>query len=96
MARKRTLSDEVQLKLRFTEALRRRLAREARRRRRSLNAEIIERLNQSLLTQSDDLTTDVAKALFAGLDPSIVGKLVELAMEREAAMERDIFDYAAR
>jgi hypothetical protein len=86
MARK--LTDEVQLKLRFSEALRRRLAREARRRKRSLNTEIVERLNQSLLNQSADLTTSAAKALLASLDPSIVAKLVDIAMEQE------IFKYA--
>ena len=45
MARK--LQDTVQLKLRFSEALRRRLEREAKRQEQSLNAEIISRLEQS-------------------------------------------------
>jgi len=88
--RKRQLTDEVQLKLRFSEALRLRLAREARRQKRSLNAEIVERLNQSLLNQRTDLTTSAAKALLASLDPSIAAKLVELVQERE------IFNHAAK
>ena len=88
--RKRKLTDEVQLKLRFSEALRLRLAREAKRRKRSLNAEIVQRLDQSLLNQSGDLATGAAKALLASLDPSIVAKLVELVMERE------IFDFAVK
>ena len=45
MARKPT--DEVQLKLRFDEKLRRRLAREAERNDRSMNAEIVLRLESS-------------------------------------------------
>ena len=88
--RKRQLTDEVQLKLRFSEALRLRLAREAKRGKRSLNAEIIERLDQSLLNQSGDLATRAAKALLTSLDPSILAKLVELVQERE------IFNYAAK
>ena len=90
MARKRKLTDEVQLKLRFSEALRLRLAREAKRRKRSLNAEIVERLDQSLLNQSGDLATRAAKALLASLDRSILAKLVELVQEQE------IFNYAAK
>ena len=86
--RKRKLTDEVQLKLRFSEAMRLRLAREAKRRKRSLNAEIVERLDQSLLKQSGDLDTDTAKALLAGLKPGIAAKLVDLVMEKE------IFEYA--
>src|SRR5262245_22041426 len=46
MARKPT--DIVKLQLRFHEALRRRLAQEAKRHDRSLNAEIVHRLEQSL------------------------------------------------
>ena len=45
MARKPT--DEVQLKLRFDEKLRRRLAREAERNDRSMNTEIVSRLDVS-------------------------------------------------
>jgi hypothetical protein len=46
-------ADEVQLKLRFDERLRRRLAKEAERNQRSMNAEIIHRLEQSF--QQEDV-----------------------------------------
>jgi hypothetical protein len=49
MARK--LTDTVQLKLRFDEKLRRRLEREAAQNARSMNAEIIQRLEQSFQQQ---------------------------------------------
>jgi Arc-like DNA binding dprotein len=88
MARK--LTDEVQLKLRFPEALRRPLAREARRNKRSMNAEIVARLNQSLLSQGADLTTAVAEALVAGMNPEIVRKIVEIMQEKE------VFDFGAK
>lgn len=87
--RKRKLTDEVQLKLRFSETLRRDLVREAKRQKRSLNMEIVSRLNQSLL-QNTDLTTGAARALLAGLDPAIVAKLVEIALER------DIFGFGVK
>jgi Arc-like DNA binding domain len=44
----RNPTDTVKLQLRFHEALRRRLAREAKKHDRSLNAEIVHRLEQSL------------------------------------------------
>jgi hypothetical protein len=59
MARKPT--DTVQLNLRFSEALRRRLEREAERNDRSMNAEIIDRLEQSF--RVPELTDAVAAAL---------------------------------
>ena len=63
MARKTT--DTVQLKLRFSEALRRRLEREARRQEHSLNGEIINRLEQSFRKSEDaDLATLVYRAPF--------------------------------
>jgi len=65
MARK--LSDTVQLKLRFSEALRRRLEREARRQEHSLNGEIINRLEQSFRKSEDaDLLGSTLRALFGG------------------------------
>jgi hypothetical protein len=85
MARKRQrkLTDQVQLKLRLSEQLRRRLAGEAKRRKQSLNTEIVERLDQSLLNQSGDLDIDAAKALLASLKPTVAAKLAELVMEQE-------------
>src|SRR5262249_1141802 len=65
MARKTT--DSVQLKLRFSEALRRRLEREARRQEHSLNGEIINRLEQSFRKSEDaDLLGSTLRALFGG------------------------------
>ena len=65
MARK--LSDTVQLKLRFSEALRRRLEREAKRQEHSLNGEIIARLEQSFRKSEDaDLLGSTLRALFGG------------------------------
>jgi hypothetical protein len=59
MARK--LTNTVQLNLRFSEALRRRLEREADRNDRSMNAEIIHRLEQSF--RAPELTDAVVVAL---------------------------------
>src|SRR5262249_26662533 len=65
MARK--LADTVQLKLRFSEALRRRLEREAKRQEHSLNGEIIARLEQSFRKSEDaDLLGSTLRALFGG------------------------------
>ena len=65
MARK--LTDTVQLKLRFSEALRRRLEREAKRQEHSLNGEIIARLEQSFRKSEDaDLLGSTLRALFGG------------------------------
>jgi Arc-like DNA binding domain len=61
MARK--LTNTVQLNLRFSEALRRRLEREADRNDRSMNAEIIHRLEQSF--RAPELTDAVVVALEA-------------------------------
>jgi hypothetical protein len=65
MARK--LSDTVQLKLRFSEALRRRLEREAKRQEHSLNGEIIARLEQSFRKSEDaDLLGSTLRHFFGG------------------------------
>jgi len=57
MARKPT--DPVQLKLRFQEGLRRRLDREAKRNGRSLNSEIIHRLQRTLAIDGSTAATNV-------------------------------------
>jgi hypothetical protein len=63
VARKPT--DTVQLKLRFSEALRRRLEREAKRQENSLNAEIISRLEQSFRKAEDvDLVGNMLRGMF--------------------------------
>ena len=65
MARKPT--DTVQLKLRFSEALRRRLEREAARQDRSLNSEIISRVEQSFQKRDEsELTGSTLRAAFGG------------------------------
>ena len=65
MARKPT--DTVQLKLRFSEALRRRLEREAARQDRSLNSEIISRVEQSFQKRDEsELTASTLRAAFGG------------------------------
>jgi Arc-like DNA binding domain len=65
VARKPT--DTVQLKLRFSESLRRRLEREAKREERSLNAEIVGRLDESFQKAREaDLTADTFRAALGG------------------------------
>jgi hypothetical protein len=90
MARKSTKTarkpiDTVQLKLRFSEALRRRLAQEAKQRNCSLNTEIVTRLENSLLGEKlikVPLTEFVANALLAYLDKDVVSELALLFLER--------------
>ena len=74
MARKPT--DEVQLKLRFDEKLRRRLAREAERKDRSMNAEIVLRLESSF--QQED-----TKQLFKRALAAIVGDVQNIKQQAE-------------
>jgi len=62
MARKKT--DVVQLKLRFSETLRRRLEREAKQQKQSLNGEIISRLEQSFRKAED---TDLIARVLGGM-----------------------------
>jgi len=57
MARKPT--DEVQLKLRFSESLRRRLEREAKREGRSMNSEIIHRLRRTFMIDDSGAATNM-------------------------------------
>jgi Arc-like DNA binding dprotein len=59
----RKLTDQVQLKLRFDERLRRKLERAAERSDRSLNSEIVHRLEQSL--QSEELLTEIRNEMAA-------------------------------
>ena len=92
MARKskksaRKPTDMVQLKLRFSEVLRRRLVREAKKRNCSLNTEIVARLEQSLLSESlhdAPLSTITARALLSGLDDAVVRELVLLFLNERA------------
>jgi hypothetical protein len=83
----RNPDDPVQLKLRLLEGLRRRLAREASRRKCSLNTEIIERLERSLLSEEPAPSPVAAKAraLRSFLDEDVLRELVRLLLEEEAA-----------
>jgi hypothetical protein len=76
MARKPT--DEVQLKLRFEEKLRRRLERAAEQNKRSMNAEIIHRLEQSF--ETDPLFA----ALAGGDDSAKVLRMIAWAMQLQS------------
>jgi hypothetical protein len=71
----------VQLKLRFPEALRRRLEREAKRRGLSLNAEIV-RILERAYQQSDDMQRR-AKAIANALGYQIVDAIIEQAKKQE-------------
>jgi hypothetical protein len=79
MARKP--SDTVQLKLRFPEALRRRLEREAKRHGQSLNSEIVSIL-EGAFRKSDEVH-DRAKAIAEALGEEIVHAIVEQAKQAE-------------
>jgi hypothetical protein len=80
----------VQLKLRLKEGLRRRLAREAKQRKCSLNTEIIARLEQSLLSEGLPQPPAAAKAraLRSFLDEDVLSELVRLFLEEEGEGER--------
>jgi hypothetical protein len=88
----RPLNKTVQLKLRFSEALRQKLAREADINHRSLNAEIIKRLEVSFISP-DRLPRIIADALLEGLHPDIEGairdKVIEDYRSDEAASNYD-------
>jgi Arc-like DNA binding domain len=86
----RAPTDTVQLKLRFSEALRRRLAREAKQRGCSLNTEIVGRLEQSLKSESlhdAPLSTVMARTLFDGLDEAVLDELVALVLSDRGTVE---------
>ena len=88
----RSLTETVQLKLRFSEALRRKLEREADLGHRSLNAEIIKRLEASFISP-DRLPGLIADALLNGLHPDVEDalrdKVIEDYRSDEAAMSYD-------
>jgi Arc-like DNA binding domain len=79
-ARPRPLKETVQLKLRFSESLRRQLEHAAAENSRSMNAEIIKRLETSFLAP-EQITRLVADALLKGLDPDIVGAMGDTIIE---------------
>jgi hypothetical protein len=82
MARK--LSDTVQLKLRFPEKLRQRIESTAGRNQRSMNAEIVHRLEQSF--QKDDQAALAEATATAALDKWLVvneGRIESLTIKGE-------------
>ena len=83
MARKPT--DTVQLKLRFPEALRRRLVREAARRGQSLNGYIV-RILEAAFQQSDSVQQR-AQAIAEAVGDEIVNAVVEKAKKIEEVPE---------
>jgi hypothetical protein len=85
MARKPT--DTIKLNLRFPEALRRQLEREASKHGRSLNTEIVGRLYRSL-RQEDKRTDIIAQYLFSALqDEDVLDRILEMAAEDQAALD---------
>ena len=82
MARRPT--ELVKLNLRFPEALRRNLEREAKNKNHSLNTEIVERLYRSF--QSNDETDLVANALLSALDGAVLDRMLEIIKQDKAAM----------
>ncbi len=81
MARRPT--EVVKLNLRFPEALRRNLEREAKNKNHSLNTEIVERLYRSF--QSKDETTDLlAHALISALDGAVLDRMQKILEQDEA------------
>jgi hypothetical protein len=82
MARRPT--ELVKLNLRFPEALRRNLEREAKSKNHSLNTEIVERLYGSF--QSKNETDLVAHALIGALDGAVLERMLEIIQEDEAGM----------
>ncbi len=91
MARKPT--DTVQLKLRFSERLRRRLEREAKRRGTSLNTAIVDILEEAF-RRSDNIIQNRAEVIAEALGDELVNAIADLAAKKFAATEREIFDYA--
>src|SRR5262249_1668157 len=89
MPQKRKPTDTVQLKLRFPEALRRRLVREAERQALSLNSYIVRTLENAFLA-ADDVNTR-ARAIAESLGDEIVEAIVEQA--NRAAAEDELGDY---
>jgi Arc-like DNA binding domain len=84
----------VHLNLRLSEGLRRRLAREARRRKCSLNTEVVARLEQSLLSEGlpQSPVTAKARALRSFLDEDVLSELVRLFREEQAEHEELIVE----
>jgi hypothetical protein len=84
-------NDIVQLKVRLTEALRRRLEHEAASNKHSMNSEIVARLQRSFM-QHDDQVAVVAETLYLQLDSAIIERIIQLDGENRSAMDYDEHD----
>jgi len=84
MARKP--GDTVQLKLRFPEAIRGRLARAAKQHGQSLNSEIVARLYDSFKVEREMLD-QLAETLVRSLGPALLNRIVTIYRERETGMD---------
>jgi hypothetical protein len=99
MTRKPFRPKIAQLKLRMPEVLRGHLERVAARNGQSMNAEILQRLQNSFRAeamQEKDITARMAETLLEGLDDDIVGQMVEIYQQDradEAAAEAAAEDY---
>jgi hypothetical protein len=91
MARKP--SDTVQLKLRFSERLRRRLVREAKKNGVSLNTEIVNTLERAF-HQSDDLIKARAQMFAEALGDDIADGIAKYVANKRAATEQEIAEFA--
>jgi len=76
-------SDISQLKVRLPERLRRNIESEAATHDRSMNAEIVSRLERSFQKDEDRLQ-EVAEVLLAGLDRALVERMLTIRLEQEA------------
>jgi hypothetical protein len=87
MARKPFRPKIAQLKLRLPEALRGHLERVAARNGQSMNAEILQRLQNSFRAdamQQKDIHTRMAETLLEGLDQAIVDKMEDIIQQARA------------
>jgi hypothetical protein len=93
MARKiRKPTDTVQLKLRLSEVLRRRLVREARMRKSSLNTTILALLEEGVAGWPKgqvDVNAVLARTLLNSLNDAILKKIVEIVQKDWAATDHE-------
>src|SRR5262245_15038825 len=84
----RKLTDQVQLKLRFDERLRRKLEHVAERNDRSMNAEIVHRLEQSL--QNEEILTEIRNEM-ATMKTAMI-ELQKATMDKQEAQLQRLFE----
>ena len=80
-------------KAEFSERLRRRLEREAKKHGTSLNTEIVNIL-EGAFQQSDNTIRTRAEIIAEALGDELVNAIVERAAKKDAATEQEIIDYA--